>query len=64
MTLIIDIGKSNYLCVHFTSRIEAGDAALLGLPMRKSCIVPNGVDMPDPTSGSVPPAADEPARPD
>ena len=34
--------------VHFTSRIEAGDAALLGLPMRKSCIVPNGVDMPDP----------------
>jgi glycosyltransferase involved in cell wall biosynthesis len=34
--------------VHFTSRIEAADAAQLGLPIRNSCIVPNGLDMRDP----------------
>ena len=31
--------------VHFTSRIEADDAARLGLVFGKSCIVPNGVEM-------------------
>lgn len=33
--------------VHFTSRIEAEDASELGLAMRKSCVVPNGLDMSD-----------------
>ena len=31
--------------IHFTSRIEADDASQLGLQIRKSCIVPNGLDM-------------------
>ena len=33
--------------IHFTSRIEAEAAAALGLPMRESCIVPNGVELSD-----------------
>ena len=33
--------------IHFTSRIEAEEAAALGLPMRESCIVPNGVELSD-----------------
>jgi len=36
----------NAALIHFTSRIEAEEAAVLGLPIRNSCIVPNGVDMP------------------
>ena len=33
--------------VHFTSRIEEEEARALGLPIRKSCIVPNGIDRSD-----------------
>lgn len=38
---------ANAALIHFTSRVEAEEAASLGLPMRKSCIIPNGVDLPD-----------------
>lgn len=31
--------------IHFTSRLEAEDAAVLGLPIRKSCLIPNGLEM-------------------
>lgn len=31
--------------IHFTSRIEAEAAAAMGLQVRQSCIVPNGVDV-------------------
>lgn len=37
---------ANAALVHFTSRLEAEEAATLGLSIRKSCIVPNGLDMP------------------
>ncbi len=37
---------ANAAMVHFTSRLEAEEAAILGVPMRQSCIVPNGLDMP------------------
>ena len=37
---------ANAALIHFTSRLEAEDAAKLGLSIRKSCIVPNGLDMP------------------
>ena len=37
---------ANAALIHFTSRLEAEEAAKLGLSMRKSCIVPNGLDMP------------------
>ena len=40
--------------IHFTSRIEAEDASALGLAIRKTCIVPNGLDMPEPDSGRPP----------
>ena len=33
--------------VHFTSRIEAEEAAALGLPMRESCVIANGVEVSD-----------------
>ena len=33
--------------IHFTSRLEAEEAAALGLSMRGSCIIPNGVDVAD-----------------
>lgn len=33
--------------VHFTSRIEEEEARALGLPIRISCIVPNGIDRSD-----------------
>jgi glycosyltransferase involved in cell wall biosynthesis len=38
---------ANAALIHFTSRIEADEASALGLAMRNSCIVPNGLDMPD-----------------
>lgn len=37
---------ANAAMIHFTSRLEAEEAAILGLSMRRSCIVPNGLDMP------------------
>ena len=37
---------ANAALIHFTSRIEAEEAATLGVSIRKSCIVPNGLDMP------------------
>ncbi len=35
---------ANAALIHFTSRIEAEDASALGLPIRESCIIPNGLD--------------------
>ena len=37
---------ANAALIHFTSRLEAGEAATLGVSIRKSCIIPNGIDMP------------------
>lgn len=50
---------TNAALIHFTSRIEAEDAAALGLSIRQSCIVPNGLDMPsiDSASGGNSPAS-------
>ncbi len=42
---------ANAALIHLTSRVEAEEAARLGLPMRRSCIIPNGVDMPDIAGG-------------
>ena len=42
---------ANAALVHFTSRLEGEEAAALGLSMRKSCIVPNGFDIPNPDAG-------------
>ncbi len=30
--------------IHFTGQVEAREAAALGMPVRESCVVPNGVD--------------------
>ena len=45
IALIERANVANASLVHFTSRVEAGDASALGLAGRKSCIVPNGLDM-------------------
>lgn len=42
---------ANAALIHLTSRVEAEEAARLGLPVRKSCVIPNGVDMPDIAGG-------------
>lgn len=39
---------ANAALIHFTSRIEAEDANILGVSVRKSCVIPNGIDMPTP----------------
>ncbi len=36
---------ANAALVHFTSRLEAEEAAALGLPIRESRIIPNGLEM-------------------
>jgi len=33
--------------IHFTGQVEAREAAALGMPVRESCVVPNGVDFSD-----------------
>ena len=37
----------NASLIHFTSRLEAEEAAALGLPIHDSCVVANGVDIPE-----------------
>jgi len=46
IALIERSNLANAAMVHFTSRLEAEEAAELDLPIRQSCIVPNGLDMP------------------
>ena len=41
---------ANAALVHFTSQVEAAEAAKLGLPIRRSRIIPNGLDMPSATA--------------
>ena len=36
---------ANAALLHFTSRLEAEDAAALGLPIRQSRVIPNGLDV-------------------
>lgn len=42
---------ANAALVHFTSQLEAEEAGKLGLSIRKSCVVPNGLDMPSTDAG-------------
>lgn len=42
---------ANAALIHFTSRIEAQEAAKLGLSMRRSCIIPNGLNMSSAATG-------------
>lgn len=37
--------------IHFTSQVEADDANALGLQFRKSCIIPNGLELSEPVRG-------------
>lgn len=43
---------ANAALVHFTSRLEAEEAAKLSVSIRKSCVVPNGIDMPSENVGN------------
>lgn len=44
ITLVERKNLANATLVHFTSRVEAQDAATLGMSITKFCTVPNGVD--------------------
>lgn len=45
ISLIEQRNIENAALVHFTSELEAKDASMLGLSIRKSCVVPNGIDV-------------------
>lgn len=51
ITLIERENLANAALIHFTSRREAEEAGKLGLSIRKSCIAPNGLDMPSTDAG-------------
>lgn len=42
---------ANAALIHFTSRIEAEQAEILGVSVQKSCIIPSGIDLPSIAGG-------------